>query len=127
MAYGAERDVDLSTVEATEALTFEQLCSKEIRIGCMTLHSSVRGRGLAVSMIEYLLRWAREHGWKKVRARAMLDGEPQAFYPTLSWWRGLGFKAAGTVRSFGPSRDPIEQANATDLILDLKDWNPRRG
>jgi len=119
LAYGAERPVDLSIVAQADRLPFAQLGPKEIRIGCMTLHSKVRGRGLAVSMIRYLLDWARYHGWERVKARAMLDGEPHAFYPTASWWKALGFNPVGTVRSFGPSKDPIDRSKAIDLVMNL--------
>ena len=93
----------------------------------MTVHPRFRGKNVAVSMIDCLLGRLKTQGWEQVRARAMFDGEPQAFYPTISFWLRMGFTPAGPVRSFGPSRDPIDQANATDLMLDLKDWNPRRG
>jgi GNAT superfamily N-acetyltransferase len=119
LAYGAERPINLSMIEEAQALSFEKLNPKEIRIGCMTVHSSYRGRSLGVSMVECLVDWARGHGWERVRARAMLDGEPEAFYPTLSWWKGLGFEAIGEERSFGPSNDLIDRARAVDLALEL--------
>jgi GNAT superfamily N-acetyltransferase len=120
MAYGAERHIDLSMVEKAEALPFRLLDPKEIRTGCMTLHPELRGRSLAVSMIDYMLDWARTRGWERVRARAMIDGEPQAFYPTYSFWVRLGFEPVGPVRLFGPSKDPIDRAQAIDLALDLR-------
>ncbi len=117
--YGSERHIDLAMVESAEPLPFAQLQMKEIRIGCMTLHPAMRGRGFAVSMVAYLIDRARDRGWERVRARAMLDGEPHAFYPTLSWWKALGFTPIGEVRSFGPSNNPIDRSRAVDLIVDL--------
>ena len=107
-------------VKKTEALPFEQLVQKEIRIGCMSVHPELRGKSLAVSMIRYMIDWARNRGWERVRARAMLDGEPEAFYPTCSFWVRLGFEPAGPVRTFGPSRDAIDRSKAIDLVLDLR-------
>jgi GNAT superfamily N-acetyltransferase len=119
LAYGAKRHIDLSMVEKAHALPFDQLSRKEIRIGCMTLHPAHRGRNLGTSMIEYLCDWARDRRWEKVRARAMLDGEREAFYPTSSWWKALGFKSAGEVRRFGPSGNPIDRSQAIDLVFEL--------
>jgi GNAT superfamily N-acetyltransferase len=119
LAYGAERHIDLSMVAQGDPVPFQQLQPKEIRIGCMTVHPELRGRRLGVSMIEYLMDWAKGRGWGRVRARAMLDSEREAFYPTLSWWRGLGFESVGEVRPFGPSGDPIDRARAIDLVFEL--------
>jgi GNAT superfamily N-acetyltransferase len=120
LAYGTERHVDLSMIIEANPLPFERLETKEIRIGCMTLHPRLQGRGLAVSMVGCLVDWVRKRGWHSIRARAMADGEPHAFYPTFSWWQRLGFKPVRPVRPFGPSSDPIDRADAVDLLLDLK-------
>jgi GNAT superfamily N-acetyltransferase len=125
LGYGAEQSTSISMIEKAEAAPFTELSPKEIRIGCMTVHPQLMGRGFGTLMIEYLVGWAKDRNWERLRARSMLDGEREAFYPTLSWWTGLGFMPIGTIRAFGPSRDPIDQAKATDLVLDLKDWNPR--
>ncbi len=120
LGYGAERRVDLNMVTGSTPLAFDLLEKKEIRIGCMTLHRQWQGKGIAVSMIDCIAGWARNHGWQRIRARAMVDGEPEAFYPTSSWWQRLGFEPAGPVRSFGPSAAPIDRSNAIDLVLNLK-------
>lgn len=119
LAYGAERHMDLAMVESASLLPFPKLKRKEIRIGCMSVHQRFRGRNLSVLMIHYMVNWARQNGWTKVTARAMMDGEPLSFYPTLSFWLGIGFEPVGQVRRFGPSRDPIDLSNAMDLELDL--------
>jgi GNAT superfamily N-acetyltransferase len=121
LAYGAEQHIDLPMVQNAKAIPFEKLSSKEIKIGCMTVHPGLRGKGLAVSMIEHLAHWARDRGWERVRARAMLDGESEAFYPTSSWWKELGFRPVGGIRPFGPSRNPIDRSKAIDLELDLRE------
>jgi GNAT superfamily N-acetyltransferase len=120
MSFGAEAHMDLPMVEKAAALPFEQLDHKEIRIGCMSVHPRMRGKNLAASMVQYLADWGREKGWDQLKARAMLDNEPEAFYPTLSFWLRLGFKQVGPVRPFGPSSDPIEQSKSVDLVLDLR-------
>jgi GNAT superfamily N-acetyltransferase len=119
LAYGAERHVDLSMITDADPLPFERLETKEVRIGCMTLHSRFQGKGIAVSMIGCLVEWARKGGWHAIRARAMTDGVPEAFYPTSPWWKRLGFEPAGPVRPFGPSDDPIDRADAIDMVLEL--------
>ncbi len=119
LAYGAERNVDLSMIEKAQAVPFQELNPKEIRIGCMTVHPGYRGRSLGVSMIEQLVDRARGRKWERVRARAMLDGERAAFYPTLSWWKKIGFETVGEMRTFGPSDDPIDRSRAVDLALEL--------
>jgi GNAT superfamily N-acetyltransferase len=121
LSYGAEKNTDLTMIENATEVPFEKLSSKEIRIGCMSVHRNMRGRNLAAQMIQYLVDWAREHGWDRIRARVMLDGEPQAFYPTSSWWISLGFKPDGKIRTFGPSKDPIDLSKAIDLALDLRE------
>jgi GNAT superfamily N-acetyltransferase len=120
LAYGAERHVDLSMIADADPIPFEHLEAREIQIGCMTLHSRYQGKGIAVSMIDCLVDWARKRGWRTIRARAMIDGEPEAFYPTVSWWKRYGFQPTGVVRTFGPSNDPIDRADAIDLVLDLR-------
>jgi GNAT superfamily N-acetyltransferase len=121
LCYGAEKHTDLAMIKNAMEIPFEQLSSKEIRVGCMSVHRSMRGKNLAAQMILYMVDRAREFGWHRIKARVMLDGEPQAFYPTLSWWMGLGFKPSGQVRPFGPSKDPIDLSKASDLILNLKE------
>ena len=120
LCYGAEQHVDLAMVENAVEVPFEQLSKKEIRIGCMSVHRSMRGRNLAASMILYVVDWAREYGWDRVSARVMMDGEPVSFYPTRSFWTRLGFKQIGPVRRFGPSGDFIDQARGVDMELDLR-------
>jgi GNAT superfamily N-acetyltransferase len=108
-------------IEKAMEIPFGQLNIKEIRVGCMTVHRSMRGKNLAAQMISFLADRAREYGWDRIKARVMLDGEPQAFYPTSSWWMGLGFKSDGQIRAFGPSKDPIDLSKAIDLVLDLRE------
>jgi GNAT superfamily N-acetyltransferase len=117
---GAERHIDLAMVEKGTSIPFAELQAKEIRIGCMSVHPKIRGKNMAALMIQYIIDWAGEHGWDRVRARAMLDNEPLSFYPAQSYWQRLGFKQSGPVRTFGPSKDPVEQSKAVDLIFDLK-------
>jgi GNAT superfamily N-acetyltransferase len=120
LAYGAERHIDLPMIAAADPLPFDDLQVKEIRIGCMTLHPRLQGKGVAAAMIDYLADRAQKGGWHAMKARAMIDGEPEAFYPTASWWKRHGFKPVGSVRPFGPSADPIDRADAIDLVLDLR-------
>jgi GNAT superfamily N-acetyltransferase len=119
LAYGAEKHIGLGMVENSSAVPFAQLKKKEIRLGCMSVHRSLRGRSLAAFMIQYMTDWARQNGWDRLKARAMMDGEPMSFYPTHSFWLKLGFKTEGPPRRFGPSDDPIDMARAVDLTLDL--------
>ena len=121
--YGAEKHIDLAMIENTVEIPFDELNCKEIKIGCMSVHRNMRGRNLAASMIQYMADWARGNDWNQMRARVMLDGEPQAFYPTSSWWMGLGFKTIGTGRSFGPTKSAIDRSKAVDLMLDLREYD----
>jgi GNAT superfamily N-acetyltransferase len=124
--YGAEKHINLAIIENAMETPFEQLSNREIRVGCMSIHRNIRGRGLAASMIQYMADWARGNDWDRMRARVMMDGEPQAFYPTSSWWMGLGFKTIGTVRSFGPTKSAIDRSKAVDLMLDLREYDTQK-
>lgn len=119
LAYGAERSIDFSGVEKAQAVPFRELHPREIRIGCMTVHQGHRGGSLGVAMVECLVGRARDREWERVRARAMLDGEREAFYPTVSWWKKRGFEVVGDVRPFGPLDDPIDRSRAVELALEL--------
>jgi GNAT superfamily N-acetyltransferase len=120
ISYGAERHIDLAMIEKALPQPFSQLERKEIRIGCMNVHPTLKGRNLGELMIHYMVNWARENGWDRVIARATLDGEPLSFYPTHSFWLRAGFKQIGPVRRFGPSNDAIDQSNAVDFVFDLR-------
>lgn len=119
LRYGAEKHVTLDMLQNSTPLPFEQMDIKEIRIGCMSVHWSVRGKNLAVLMVRYMVDWARKHDWNRMTARVMLDGELEAFYPTFSWWKRLGFIPIGNIRSFGPSDSPIDRSRAVDLVYDF--------
>ncbi len=118
--YGAEEHVDLSMIQCAEPKPFDQIIRKDIKIGCMSVHHSLRGYGLGEVMIHYMIDWARQKGWNRVIARVMLDGEPMAFFPTRSYWARLGFEPVGPVRNFGLTNGPYDRSKAIDLACDFK-------
>jgi|LQYC01.1.fsa_nt_gi GNAT superfamily N-acetyltransferase len=120
ITYAAEKHVDLLMIKSAEPKPFDQLDLKEIRIGCMSVHHTLRGHTLAALMIQYMIDWARQNNWDRVIARVILDGEPMSYYPTESFWIRIGFNPIGPVRSFGLTDDPYDRAQAIDLEFDLK-------
>lgn len=121
ITYAAERHVDLTMIQSAEPKPFDQLALKEIKIGCMSVHHTLRGHNLAASMIQYMINWAKQNGWDRVTARVMLDGESMSYYPTRSFWVRIGFKPIGPVRRFGLTNDPYDRAKAIDLAFDLRE------
>jgi|GEM_PF-3608653 len=120
--YCAEEHIDLRMIEEADPIPFDRLSPKEIRIGCMCVHPSLRGNSLSATMIRFVIDEAGKRGWGTIRARPMIDNEPYSFYPTVSFWKRLGFDTVGSVRTFGPGRNAWDRSKAIDIALRLDRW-----
>ena len=103
--------------------SMEDLPDKSLRIECMMLvheydKSKVKtdytGRGIGRRMVETLIEWAKDNGWKRIMARAIPDIKPLLLWKgsySVERYRALGFRVIATDTGMGL----LEAANSQKL------------
>jgi GNAT superfamily N-acetyltransferase len=80
---------------------------------CMQFAPAYRGQGLGTRLVEALIAWAREHGWRRIEVNGVGSGaqdEDWRWGWALPKWQRLGFEAV----TDGPS---------VSAVLNVSDWN----
>lgn len=95
----------------------EELPDRILWIECLMVVRSVivdyTGRGIGKGMLEYLLGWAKENQWSRIRAQAIADIKPLMLWSgmyTVSRYQALGFEVVNGSSTTNPGL--LEGANS---------------
>lgn len=93
-----------------------------LRITCFFVHKDYRGQGLSHKLIDAILEWAKNNGWKGVRCFAYLDNywlASEMCTPMLRTYSKHGFKKIETV-TIPEARDLLQQMRNGELGVEKK-------
>ncbi|MEM7626484.1 MAG: GNAT family N-acetyltransferase [Planctomycetota bacterium] len=98
-----------------------------LHVRCLMVRPEYRGHGLALELLDYLKRWARDHGWKKLVANGcVFSGLAQyqwrvAPKPPRPLWEKAGFR----VEDFVPLNlnAVSDEADAREDFEWFKQWS----
>ena len=93
-----------------------------LRITCFFVHKDYRGQGLSHKLINAILQWAKNNGWKSVRCFAYQDSywlASEMCTPMLRTYSKYGFKKIGTVK-IPEARDLLQQMKNGELGAEKK-------
>ena len=77
------------------ALPAHELEDETLVYACMQFAPAYRGRGLGTRLVEALIAWAGEHGWRRIEVNGVGSGaqdEDWRWGWALPKWRRLGFE-----------------------------------
>jgi GNAT superfamily N-acetyltransferase len=61
---------------------------------CMQVAHGYRGKGVGTALVQSVMNWAREHGWKRIEVNRVTEGKSDADW-WWSWalpkWQRIGF------------------------------------
>jgi GNAT superfamily N-acetyltransferase len=100
-----------SEMAEMEIPKYDSLTDRTLRINCWFIHGDYRNRGLSHLLLQSILDWAYDHGWKTVRASAAVDNywvASQACALMLHTYEKHDFKKISTNPSAG-LRDYLTQ------------------
>jgi len=84
-------DGDLAAVEAATPVPFHALETRVLRVRCLSVKPSLRRGELDLAAAQYLVEWARDHGWERIEGWAL--SEPAcAWLPDIRLWEEAGFR-----------------------------------
>ena len=93
-----------------------------LRITCFFVHKDYRGQGLSHKLINAILEWAKNNGWKSVRCFAYQDSywlASEMCTPMLRTYSKHRFKKIGTVK-IPEARDLLQQMKNGELGAEKK-------
>jgi len=93
-----------------------------LRITCFFVHKDYRGQSLSHKLINAILEWAKNNGWKSVRCFAYQDSywlASEMCTPMLRTYSKHGFKKIGTVK-IPEARDLLQQMKNGELGAEKK-------
>ena len=93
-----------------------------LRITCFFVHKDYRGQGLSHKLINAILEWAKNNGWKSVRCFAYQDSywlASEMCTPMLRTYSKYGFKKIGAVK-IPEARDLLQQMKNGELGAEKK-------
>jgi GNAT superfamily N-acetyltransferase len=85
------------------ALPASELDDKTLVYSCMQFAPAYRALGLGTRLVEALICWAKEHGWRRIEAHGIGIGDEDADWRwgwALPKWQRLGFEPVGTEPPF---------------------------
>jgi len=82
--------------EQIDAMPIERMDFDTITITCaMSVAPRLKRQGVARAMLQYLIDFSREQGWRRIRAAGRLHEKETGFWPAEALLEGVGFHRVG--------------------------------